>query len=88
MSLTGQSSDDRKDAGGVYVAWVVIVAVLEWFVFPGLGVVLGILLAMTRYRTARPARRWGLAAFGMLVLALHVVGVVATSGGTTLHTGP
>jgi len=88
MSSMGHTSNDRDHSGVAYAAWAIAITGLEWFVFPGLGVLLGVTLAMTRYRTAGRFRRWILAALGLVVLALHIVGTFAVSGGTTLHTGP
>jgi len=63
-----------------YVLWVVATLAVGYFV-PGLGVVLGLVLAYTRLRSERPVMRWSLVAIGTALLVLQVVGLSAGSEG-------
>ena len=66
------------------VAWFGVVAILNLFVYPGLGVVVALILAFTRLRNSPTAVRVGLVAFALAVLAFQLVGLQgAQMTGTT-----
>lgn len=48
---------------------------------PGLGIVIGLVLAFTRLRREPPVIRWGLVALGVAVLALQIAGMAAWHSG-------
>jgi hypothetical protein len=55
-------------------AWATGVVLGEWFLLPGLGLVIAVVLAFTRLRGGSRAVRWGMVALGVAVLALHIMG--------------
>ncbi|VXB17946.1 hypothetical protein [Aeromicrobium sp. 9AM] len=62
-----------------YVLWAAATLVAGFFV-PGLGIVIGLVLAYTRLRSERSWMRWSLVAVGAVLLVLQVAGM-ATGGG-------
>ncbi|MGI8522520.1 MAG: hypothetical protein ACR2K3_04300 [Nocardioides sp.] len=54
--------------------------IVSGLVVPGLGIVLALVLALTRLRNASPAARWGLVGLGIIVLALQLVGLLTGAG--------
>ncbi len=62
-----------------YILWIAAILVGGFFL-PGMGVVLGLILAFTRLRSARPQIRWSLAAIGAALLVIQIVGLAAGSG--------
>lgn len=49
------------------------------FLVVGLGFLLGIVLAFTRFRYMRPSARWSLAAVGAALVVLQIIGLLAGS---------
>ncbi len=62
-----------------YGLWVAATLVAGFFV-PGLGIVIGLVLAYTRLRSERPSMRWSLVAVGTALLVLQVAGMATGSG--------
>ncbi|MFJ1656859.1 hypothetical protein ACIOC2_37045 [Streptomyces sp. NPDC088337] len=71
---TGVSSARR----GEVTLWGAAI-VLSGFLFPGLGIVVGVVLATTRLKHNSVAVRAGLIALGVVVLTVQIVGMAAWS---------
>lgn len=83
------SSSTLKSPGPInraeFVVWTLATLVGALLV-PGLGIVIGLVLAFTRLRFARPLMRWSLVAAGTVFLVFQVVGLASGSG--TSHVSP
>lgn len=77
----GQTPVRRREVG-LWVAAVIGAGLLV----PGLGLLLGLILAFTRLRSEPPTARWVPAAVGGTLLILQLVGLCA--GGGSYHVSP
>ncbi|AXT84960.1 hypothetical protein C6I20_07010 [Aeromicrobium sp. A1-2] len=68
-----------------YAVWAVALTAGS-LVLPGLGIVIGAVLALTKMRGAKPLPRWGLLALGVLILAIQLSGI--TAGESDGHSSP
>jgi hypothetical protein len=68
-----------------FVLWTAATLVGGFFL-PGLGLVIGLILAFTRLRSTAPAMRWSLAAVGALLLVIQITGLASSGGGS--HVSP
>ena len=72
----------RRREIGLWTAAVIAAGLLV----PGLGLVLGLIVAFTRLRNEPTAARWAPAAVGGTLLVLQIVGLSA--GGGSHHVSP
>ena len=68
-----------------FVLWTAATLITGFFV-PGLGLILGLVLAFTRFRSVKPRMRWSLVALGAALLVLQIAGLA--SGGSESHLSP
>lgn len=61
------------------IVWAAV-ALLGGFLVPGLGIVIGLVLAYTRLRHMRPVLRWSIVAIGTALLVVQLVGLSAGAG--------
>lgn len=66
--------------------WAIAV-VVGGLLLPGLGLVIGLVLAFTRFRGSSGLARWGLVGLGTVLVVVQVVGLVAL-GGTSGSVSP
>lgn len=75
-------SDDRRTARHGEVGLWMVAVTAGGLLLPGLGLLIGLLLAFTRLRHEAAVARWAPAAAGAAVLALQVGGL---AGGSSTH---
>lgn len=71
---------DRHPLTPVELVLWTVATLVGAFLVPGLGVVIGLVAALTRWRHLRPAVRWSLVVLGAVVLVVQVVGLASGSG--------
>ena len=57
-----------------FVLWTAA-TLISGFFLPGLGLILGLVLAFTRFRFLKPRMRWSLVALGAAILVLQIGGL-------------
>lgn len=69
-------NDQRSIETTEFVLWTAATLITGFFV-PGLGLILGLVLAFTRFRFVKPRMRWSLVALGAALLVLQIVGLAS-----------
>lgn len=84
--MNDATNNAQRSIGTIeFVLWTAATLITGFFV-PSLGLILGLVLAFTRFRFLKPRIRWSLVALGAAILVLQIGGLAL--GGSESYLSP
>jgi len=81
---TEQTANTARISRAEYLLWFMATLFFGLLLVPGGGLILGIVLALTRFKHVSGIMRWSLAILGLLLVAVQLVGLLDGSSSNYL----